>query len=311
MKNSIKSIVRATASFIIVFSLIFAGQASGASSAVNVKKVPRNSNIKKISPTGFAGKPDLKVQMVKNLPKTPSAGLNPSLIDITVKNRGTAPTSAVCHLTMSIYSVDNSGSHIAGNSLMSVIPPNASNIPILGPGKSHVIRTLIPILQYAGRNKIEGVINTESLQPGEESNSQNNYYKTYFTVKHRPAPADLVLHNISLTSNGQIKIRISNSGNAIPDYDFARCGVKVEVPGYPIRYMLMQHIDTNRLLQKPGVPVGTSNKIYVSFSWPKTGIRGIELFSGNSYSVKVTLDHDHLVMDKNRSNNSKTVTLSP
>ena len=311
MENIIKPIVRATAVFIIAFSIIFAGQAFGASSAVNVKKVPRNSNMKKISPTGFAGKPDLVVQMVQNFPKSPSAGLNISSINVTVRNRGTAPTSAVCHLTMSVYSVENNGNSIPGNSLMSAIPPYANNIPILGPGASHVIRTSIPILHHAGRNKIEGVINTESLQPGEESNSQNNYYKSYFTVKPKPAPADLVLHSISLTANGQIEIRISNCGKAISDFDFARSGVKVEVPGYPTRIMLMHHIDTSRLLQKSGVPVGMGKKVYVNFAWPKTGDRGIKLFAGNSYSVKVTLDHNHSIMDKKRSNNLKTVSLSP
>ena len=311
MERITKGTLKVMIAIILMIAIIFAGHAFGASNAANVKEVPRNGIMKNVSPSGFAGKPDLMVQMVKNFPKSPSAGLNISSIKVTVKNRGTAPTSAVCHLTMSVYSVDNNGNQIAGNSLMSAIPAYTNNIPILGPGASIVIRTSIPILLHAGRNKIEGVINTESLQPGEESNSQNNYYKTYFTVKPKPDPADLVLHGISLTSNGQIKIRISNCGNAISDYDFARSGVKVEVPGYPTRYMLMHHIDTSRVLQNPGVPLGKGKQVYVNFAWPKTGDRGIKLFSGNAYSVKVILDHSHSILDSKRSNNSKTVILSP
>ena len=311
MKNFIQVIARTTGAFIIIFSIVFTGQVFGASSTVKSKRVKQNSNVKNIKPAKLAGKPDLMIQMVENFPKMPSAGLNISSINVTIRNRGTAPTSAVCHLTMSVYSVDSSGNRIAGNSLMSAIPSYANNIPILGPGASHVIRTSIPILHHAGRNKIEGVINTESLQPGEESNSQNNYYKSYFTIKPKPAPADLALHNIKLTSNGHIEIRISNCGEAIPDYDFKRAIVKVEVPGYANMFMVMHNIDPNGLLQKAGVPVGTGKKVYLNFVWPKTGDRGIKLFAGNSYSVKVTLDWLNSIMDKRRSNNSKTITLSP
>ena len=73
----------------------------------------------------------------------------------------------------------------------------------------------------------------------------------------------------------------------------------------------MHHIDPNGLLQKAGVPVGMGKKVYLNFAWPKTGERGIKLFAGNSYSVKVTLDWLHSIMDKKPSNNSKTVILSP
>ncbi|MCD4742638.1 MAG: hypothetical protein K8R67_09225 [Desulfobacteraceae bacterium] len=313
MKNIIRSIYKVTWILVIVFSMIFVGQASGASSAAKVKKVPSNSTIKKSRSVKLAGKPDLMVQMVTVSPKIPTISKDLITIKVTVKNRGTSATSAVCHLTMFIRSVNNAGTPIPGNH-RPLIPGYTNNIPILGPGGKHEIyKTFtIHIKHPTGRKEISGIINTESLQFGEESNNQNNYYKTYFILKPKPAPADLVLHDIGVTSDGRIKIKMSNKGKAIPDEDFIRAWVKAEIIGSsPYKQLHLKDMDPNGFLKKPGVPLGLPGQIFVNFIWPDTGPRAIKLTAGYAYSVKVTLDCFPSIVDSNRSNNSKTVTLSP
>lgn len=312
MKNKIQSFfVKMLWIFLIVFSMIFSGYVFGASSGtVELKRVPPSSKIKKNATIDQTGNPDLMVLMVKVNPKTPTVSKDLINIKVTVKNRGTAATSAVCHLTMSVFSVDNSGNRISGNSLMAAIPGYTNNIPILGPGAKHEISKTIT-LHHAGRNQIEGVINTESLQAGEESNHQNNYYKSYFTVKPKPAPADLVLHKITVTPDGRIKIKMSNSGKAIPDEDFNRAWVKAEVDGYPYKQLHLKDMDQNGLLKKPGPTSGMPGQIFVNFIWPDTGPQAIKLSAGNTYTVTVTLDCFPKIVDSNRSNNTRTVTLSP
>jgi hypothetical protein len=231
-------------------------------------------------------------------------------IRVTVKNRGTAPTSAKCHLTMSVISVNQSGMHISGNSLMAAIPGYTSNIPILGPKATCQITKTVT-LHHAGRNVVEGVINTESLKAGEESNNQNNTYKSYFNVSPKPPPADLVLHNVTLTPDGRIKLKMSNAGKAIPDYDFNRAWVKAQVAGSAHRQIHLKDMDPNGLLKLPGVPAGTPGKIYVNYIWPANGSQGVALLPGTSYSVQVTLDCFPKINDIYRANNSKTVTLTP
>jgi hypothetical protein len=289
---------------ILVFTMIFAGQAFGAKSVKGKNKALSNTSVKSAIKVNFAGRPDLMVQMVTVNPPMPVVSHHPITIRITVKNRGNGPTSAVCHLNMSVVSVDKNGNRIPGNNFMSAIPMYAKNIPVLGPGAKHEIKKIIN-LHHAGRNRIEGVINTESLKSGEELNNQNNNYKTYFTVKPKPAPADLVLHKIGVTSGGEIKIRMSNKGKAIPDYDFNRAWVKAEVTGSsPYKQILLKDIDPNGRLKKP-------KSSLVDFVWPDTGPRAIKLTPGYSYEVTVTLDCFPRIIDSNRSNNSKIVTLSP
>ena len=311
MKNIyFRSVSKMAGIFLIAFSMIFVGQAFGASSTAKVKKVPLNNSMRKVSTTGLAGKPDLMVQMVTVNPKIPTVSKDMITIKVTVKNRGTAATSAVCHLTLFLRSVNNVGNPISGDQRY-LIPGYTNNIPILGPGAKHEISKVFTT-HFIGRKEISGVINTESLQPGEESNGQNNTYKSYFTVKPKPTPADLVLHNIIVTSDGRIKIKMSNCGKAIPDYDFNHAWVKVEVQGSsPYKQLLFTDIDPNGLLKIPGVPPGMSGKVYVNFVWPDTGPQAIKLTQGYTYNVTVTLDCFPRIVDSNRSNNSKTVTLSP
>jgi hypothetical protein len=309
MKRTIKSVSLVIGAVAIAF--ILAGQAFGAQSTKSMQRVPAGRNMNKPNVGNVAGKPDLKVIALNVNPKTPSVGGGTITIKITVKNQGTAATSAPCSLTMSVFSVDENGTQIPGNSLMAHIPGYTNNIPILGPGQKHVITKYLN-LHHPGRNKIEGVINTESLTPGEESNNQNNYYKHYFTMKPKAAPADLVLHDIKVTPDGRIKIRMSNAGKAIPDYAFDRAWVKATVIGSsPYRQLHLKDMDPKGVLKKPGVPSGAPGKKYVTFIWPSTGTQGIKLTPGYSYSVEVILDCFPAIIDADRSNNAKTVTLSP
>lgn len=188
---------------------------------------------------------------------------------------------------------------------MAAIPGYTNNIPVLGQGKIHAITKYIN-LHHAGRNKIEGSINTEPLQPGEESNTQNNYYKYYFTMKPKPMPADLVLHYIKVTPDGRIKLKMSNDGFKIPDNSFNSAWVKATIIGSsPYRQILLKEMDPKGVLKK-----GKAGK-YVTFTWPDTGPQGIKLTTGYSYTVEAILDCWPRINDANRSNNSKKVTLWP
>ena len=310
MKNRIRKLFKATGILVITFLIIFSGYAFGANSTIKVNKPPSSSMIKKNRTVTLAGKPDLTVIMVTVNPKIPTVSKDMITIKVTIKNRGTAATSAKCHLTLFLRSVNNAGTPISGDQRY-LIPGYTNNIPVLGPGARHEISKVFTT-QFTGRKEISGVINTESLQIGEESNDQNNHYKSFFTVKPKPAPADLVLDNISVTSDGRIKIKMSNRGKAIPDEDFIRAWVKAEVIGSsPYKQLHLKDMDLNGFLKKPGVPSGSPGQIFVHFIWPDTGPRGIKLTSGYTYSVKVTLDCFPSIVDSNRSNNARTVTLTP
>ncbi len=107
---------------------------------------------------------------------------------------------------------------------------------------------------------------------------------------------------------------MSNCGKAIPDFDFRRAWVKAEVIGSSSPYQLQLHLkdmDPNGFLKKSGVPFGRPGKIFVNFIWPGTGPHGIKLTAGYAYNVQVILDCFPTIVDSNRSNNSKIVTLSP
>jgi hypothetical protein len=303
MKRTFKPVFQIFQVAVIALAFIFSGTAFGAQKSKKPGRVPASVNMSK--PAVGGGNPDLKVIALTVNPKTPHIGGGTITIKVTVKNRGTAATSAPCSLTMSVFSVDKNGNHIQGNQLMSAIPGYTNNIPILGPGKKHIITKYIN-LHHPGRNKIDGSINTESLQPGEESNAQNNHYKHYFVMKPKPKPADLVLHSVKVTPDGRIRLKMSNNGSMIPGYDFNRAWVKATIIGSsPHRQILLKDMDPQGVLKK-----GQSSK-YVGFTWPGTGPQGIKLTSGYSYTVEVILDCFPRIIDGNRSNNSKTVTLSP
>ena len=310
MKNRIRLLLKVTGTFVITFSMILSVYAFGANSTRKANKLPPSTVMKKNRAVKLAGKPDLTVIMVRVNPTTPTVSKDLITIKVTVKNRGTGPTSAKCHLTLFLRSVNNAGTPIPGDQRY-LIPGYANNIPVLGPGGRYEISKVFTT-QFVGRKEISGMINTESLQAGEESNAQNNYYKSYFIVKPKPAPADLVLNNISVTSDGRIKIKMSNKGKAIPNEDFIRAWVKVEVIGSsPYKQLHLKDMDPNGFLKKPGAPLGMPGQIFVNYIWPDTGSRGIKLTSGYAYSVKVTLDCFPSIVDSNRSNNTKTVTLTP
>jgi hypothetical protein len=310
MERAIKSTLTMISATIVMFSIAFSGQAFGAKIVKKANNALHKPSIQKSKTVKLVGHPDLMVQMVTVSPITPTVSKDLITIKVTVKNRGTGPTSAKCHLTMFLRSVNSADTPVPGDQ-RSLIPGYTNNIPILGPGAKHVISKVFTT-QFIGRKRITGAINIESLQIGEESNNQNNNYKSYFTVKPKPVPADLVLNKISVTSTGRIKIRMSNRGKAIPNEDFVRAWVKAEVIGSsPYKQLHLKDMDPNGFLKKPGVPSGMPGQIYVNYIWPDSGSQGIKLTSGYTYTVKVTLDCFPSIVDSNRNNNSKTVTLSP
>jgi hypothetical protein len=79
----------------------------------------------------------------------------------------------------------------------------------------------------------------------------------------------------------------------------------------PHRQILLKDMDPQGFLKKPGVPSGVPGKIYVTYVWPDSGPQGIKLTAGYSYSVEVMLDCFPSIIDADRSNNTKTVALSP
>jgi len=303
MEKGMKKLMKTMATVILVLAMITTGQVFGAKSVRKGNKALNNTGVKSSGAVHIAGNPDLVVTMVNVTPVTPTVSKDMITIKVTVKNRGAAATSAACSLTMFLRSVNNAGTPISGDQRY-LIPAHTNNIPILGPGAKREISKVFTT-HFVGRKQISGIINTESLEPGEESNSQNNTYKSYFIVKPKPAPADLILHKIAVTSTGRIKIQMSNQGKAIPDYDFNRAWVKAEVHGSsPYKQLHLKDVNPNEFLKKANSP-------YISFTWPDTGSHGIKLTSGYTYTVTITLDCFPSITDSDRSNNTKTVTLSP
>ena len=127
------------------------------------------------------GQADLKVRRVKITPNQPTKG-GPARIEVTVRNYGVIKPSKACSLSMSVWSVNNNGQHVANRtSLPNLIPWYTNNIPRLDPGQEVTI-TKDVTFQFSGRHKVEGVIITEGLGAGEE-NGQNNTYYMIFPVK--------------------------------------------------------------------------------------------------------------------------------
>ncbi|MCP3901345.1 MAG: hypothetical protein GY707_16700, partial [Desulfobacteraceae bacterium] len=170
MEKSLKDAIKIAGSIFFIFALLFSGQAFAAKSIKRANKaLPKSSIIKSNSAVKITGHPDLMVQMVTVNPQIPTVSKDMITIKVTVKNRGNGPTSAICHLTMFLRSVNSAGTAIPGDQRY-LIPGYTNNIPILGPGARHEISKVFTT-QFIGRKKVSGVINTESLQPGEESNN--------------------------------------------------------------------------------------------------------------------------------------------
>jgi len=253
-----------------------------------------------------SSRPDLKVTSVTYSPNPFKA---PGMISfkVTVKNIGTGPTSAICSLTMACYSTDSNWQRIGGKDHnLNLIPAYQNNIPILPAGQKIVIHKATS-LHYIGPHEISGVINTESLQMGEESDNQNNEWRFRFTALPRPAPADLVLMFVGKTAQGQIKLTMKNKGRSIPSNDFNQAYIRLKVNNDQPRYVKLNEADPNGWLRK-GKGLGFGQPKKVIFIWPTTYPNGVTLTPGQSYQVEVLLDHSVKITDSNRSNNLKSVT---
>ncbi len=207
---------------------------------------------------------------------------------------------------MAAYSVDANGNRVGGKDQnMNVIPPYSNNIPVLAAGAEKKIWKAITC-NFMGKHEIQGVINTESLQPREELNIQNNQYRRQFTIYAPPPHADLVLYRIQRTTGNAIKIKIYNRKAKIPWPDFNVAYVAVIVDNNPRKIIKLKDIDRTGTLRKGG-----GNPLFrvVNYVWPKTGPQGIALTPGQSCNVVVHVDYANNVHEKNISNNRKERTL--
>jgi hypothetical protein len=258
--------------------------------------------INKTPPTPLPKKSraDLIMRSLTLNPPVPRAQKDMVQIKVTIENAGTATPSAVCSWAMAIYNVDTHPTY--GHVL---IPQYALNVPRLAPHTTVEISRTITI-PYSGRYRFIGFFDTTTLQAGEE-NESNNHYESFFNVVEPPQSADLVLDNLSPTNDGRIKIKMHNQGARIPDPDFNTSYVRVTVNDSIEKNIHLKDIDPTGLL-KPGEIVPGINRKYLTYVWPKTGSDGISLEPGHTYKVKVVLDYNVRISDKNRANNTKTVT---
>jgi hypothetical protein len=251
---------------------------------------------------------DLVVTGVTFDPPQPRAQKDMITIRVTVKNIGTKAVPKITSLSMGVYSVDANGERDGQDNIPKAIPWYTNNIPALAAGAQVVISKTVT-LNHIGRHMVDGVIITEGLQVGDEKPGNNNY-KVFFMAGPPPPLSDLVLDEVSRTAEGRIKIKMHNGGYAIPDVDREISYVKITINGALEKSYFLRDIDPNKLLSIGESPPWTGlNRIYLSFIWPATGQKGIQLQPGQSYTVKVVLDYNSRISDSNGSNNVKTVTL--
>jgi hypothetical protein len=222
-------------------------------------------------------------------------------IKVTVKNEGNATPSKVCSLAMTLRNEDTHPEY-----MHQIIPWYTNNIPQLAPGASVDISHTITI-PYTGHYYLNVIIITEGLQVGEE-NAQNNQKKIYFQVVDPPAPSDLVLHSLTPTNDGRIRIKMYNKGAHIPTVDFDTSYVRVIVNDTMEKSIHFRDIDPTGILKIGETGVGGSlTRVYLEYMWPKTGPDGISLEPGQTYKVRVILDYNVRISEVDRSNNAMTV----
>lgn len=187
-----------------------------------------------------------------------------------------------------------------------IIPWYTNNIPQLAPGATVEISKTITI-PYTGHYRLSIIIITEGLQVGEE-NGQNNLKIVLFQVVDPPALSDLVLHSLTPTNDGRIRMKMYNKGAHIPTVDFDTSYVKVIVNDTIEKSIRFTDIDPTGLLQRGETGSGSSpTRAYLEYIWPKTGPDGISLEPGQTYKVRVVLDYNVRISEVDRSNNGMTV----
>ncbi len=254
---------------------------------------------------------DLKVMGVRISPQPPRAKHDMITIKVEVKNVGGRPTPMPASLGMSVYSVDASGNQISGKDKnMNAIPWYTNNIPVLNPGESREISKTITC-NHPGAHKVSGVIITEGFSVGDER-SDNNNYAEIFQVQLPPKEVDLELTGFSINPSGQLVIKMCNKGLSIPNRDFEHSQIRVFVNNDPYKSLMFPEVDPAGIVKKDRgsgpIPIGPVN--HLVYRWPTSGYEGLQFSSGQTYSVKVHLNYNNSIYDKNLNNNQKTKTIT-
>lgn len=206
-----------------------------------------------------------------------------------------------------------------------IVPEYSMTIPPLTAGEEFTISQTITIPRRVkigntmvtlqpGPYKLLGQINTTNYQPDEEQNSSNNEFTRRFDVRD-PAPSDLVLDNITLTSDCRLKLTFHNEGAAIPDEDFAKAWVRVSKDNGQVNEQeYLSAIDPNGLVKHPGFSWMPMH-YRVNYIWPinpnnNNCINTICLTPGQTSSFQVSVDPYHAISDAKPGNNAKTKTLT-
>lgn len=255
---------------------------------------------------------DLAVTSVVVSPDPPRARKDMITITATVKNQGhkaAANLEFPCSLVMDISSVDGSGQKVKGD-LIHAIPNYTYNIPDLAPNQSIQISKTVT-LRFAGRHCVSGIIDTEGFHAPGEEDSTNNRYEFFFNALEPPPQSDLALTDVTLTADGQLVLQLTNKGAAIPAADFDTSYLMIKVYGENDRSFKMTEIDPTGLLKKGSsgfwVP---QTAIFLNFTCPAKGYKGILLQPGQSMTFEVIADYNVRISDSNRDNNKRTVTLT-
>jgi len=280
--------------------LILATMAFSAGTATQPPKVDGKVKAPPM-PIPKKGVADLIVKNVNITPPVPRQGKDMVTLKVTVKNEGNATPSKVCSLGVTLRNEDTHPDY-----MHQIIPWYTNNIPQLAPGASVDISHTITI-PYTGHYKLSTIIITEGLQVGEE-NAQNNQKIVLFQVVDPPASSDLVLHSLSPTNDGRIRMKMYNKGAHIPTVDFEISYVKVIVNDTIEKSIHLRDIDPTGTLQRGETGPGSlPNRVYLEYLWPKTGSDGISLEPGHTYKVRVILDYNVRISEVDRSNNAMTV----
>ncbi len=250
---------------------------------------------------------DLVVRSVAIDPNPPRVHKDMIRITATVINKGSKATPMASSLSMEIDSVDASGQTFRGDRIVA-IPNYTFNIPVLAPRQSIQIAKTIT-LNFIGRHRVAGNIFIEGFK-NEDEYHLNNKYDYFFEAVKPPAPADLVMEEVTLASEGRLKLKLTNKGSAIPDADFNSSYIKIRINGEDVGSLKLKEIDPTGLLKKGnGMNWMPGAEVHLNYIVPGSRYHGIQLQPGQTKTIQVIVDYNVRITDSNRSNNKKTVTL--
>jgi hypothetical protein len=217
-------------------------------------------------------------------------------VDVTVQNIGDLITPDFMSLVIDVYSTDEVGDRIEGDSFLG-IGYNSGNIEALEPGQLQTISVAVP-LRHEGRYRTYGIIHTDRYTI-DEVRPFNATLSRYF---HVTRPADLVMDGSWLNSEGRLVLSMHNAGAAIPDDYFQESTITVNIGTNTYTQRLATADPTGRL-RRPAFP-GINNNNRVSYVWPAGGPDGVVLPRTERHKVEATVDFNHSINDRRRSNNT-------